>query len=819
LGPFVNREGKPIPPLADDEIVLNSWAADDLAMQGVKLQPGDPIELTYFEPESTHGKVVETRHVFHLKDIVQLAGAAADRDLTPEVKGVTDEASIADWNPPFPYDQNRVRATPPNNQDDDYWRKYRATPKAFVSLSEGQKLWGSRFGNITSIRISPDVNSAQSLSEQAVADRLLAAFQPAALGFEFLPVKRLSLAAAAGTTPFAMLFLAFSFFIIAAALVLVILLFKLAIDMRATELGIILAVGLRRSFARRMLLIEGFGIALVGALAGILAGIGYAWLMLVGLKTWWLGAISTPFLELYVQPQSLIIGFACGLVAALATIVWALRQTRRVSARQLMAGQIEPPRSSFARQARWTTWIVAALVVMAVGSSVAAFFMNGEAQAGAFMGAGALVLAALLVWQRDLLRYGPRFLRLEGNSGSLVRLALRNVGRNPLRSILTISLTASACFLIFAVSAFQLDPPKHGPSLTSGDGGFALVANSDQPIYQDINSEVNGKPLGTESFPLRVQAGDDASCLNLYQPRQPRVLGVPENLIQRGGFAWGANTAETQDEKQNPWLLLNGKSVDRRGSQPGNASASSSDADAIPVVLDQNTAMYSLHLGEGAGQIFEIDHPSGGKIKLQVIGVLTNSIFQGDLLMSEANFLRTFPGASGYQFFLIDCPADKLSAVADSLESTYGDEGLEVQTTAARLAAFFVVQNTYLATFRSLGGLGLLLGTFGLAAVQLRSIVERRGELALLQAVGFRRRRLALLVLLEQAALLLAGLATGALAALVALAPHLLAGGAGIPWWSLATTLAVIFAVGLLAGSIAVKAVLKAPVLAALRGS
>ena len=197
LGPLLNRAGRPIGPLADDEIVLNSWAADDFAAQGTPVKPGDAIELTFFEPESTHGKVVESKHSFRLKDITPLtrpasgssASSAAsaiassnianDPDFTPEVKGVTDEASIADWNPPFPYDSQQVRSTPPNNQDDLYWRQYRATPKGFVSLAEGQKLWGSRFGNTTSIRI-PATGDA---NEQTLTDRLQHAIDPSALRF------------------------------------------------------------------------------------------------------------------------------------------------------------------------------------------------------------------------------------------------------------------------------------------------------------------------------------------------------------------------------------------------------------------------------------------------------------------------------------------------------------------------------------------------------------------------------------------------------------------------------------------------------------
>jgi ABC-type antimicrobial peptide transport system permease subunit len=841
LGPLLNRQGQPIGALTEDEIVLNSWAADDLAAQGSPVKPGDSIEITYFEPESIHGNVVESRHSFRLKDITPLAGVADDPDFTPEVKGVTDEASIANWNPPFPYDPGRVRATPPNNQDDLYWRQYRAKPKAFISFEEGRRVWASRFGNTTSIRIPPH----DDLSVQMLTNQLRQAIDPAALGFDFLPVKRLSLAAAAGTTPFAVLFLGFSMFIIAAALMLVMLLFKLGVDQRAAELGIVLAVGLRRRLARRMLLLEGGCVAILGAIVGAAAGVGYAWLMLVGLKTLWLGAITTPFLHLYVDEHSVIHGGFFGVLVSLVTIVWAVRQTRRVSVRSLLAGRAEETRLPRRRRSRRAPWIAAALLIVALVSVFFATQMTGEEQAGAFLSAGALALAGLLTWTWDTLRADRGPAMLTGRA-ALARLAWRNAGRHPLRSTLTIGLTASAAFLIAALSAFELAPPSHGPELASGDGGFALVAQSDQPIYQNLNSAdarqelgfggqaektlADAETAGARIFSLRVQAGDDASCLNLYQPRQPRILGVSPEFVDHGGFAWAATAAKSSEEQKNPWLLLNRKRGENMLAEKSSADSSNQP---IPVVLDQNTALYSLHLYDGVGQTFEIDNPRGGKTTLQVVGLLDNSIFQGDLLIDEKDFKRLFPDSSGYRFFLVSVPfaaggsgGDKAAAteptptrISDSLESTLGDYGLNVQTTASRLAMFFAVQNTYLATFRSLGALGLLLGTFGLAAVQLRSVVERRGELALLQATGFRRRRLAQMVLLENASLLVAGLGVGIVAALVTLLPHLLAGGAAIPWLSLVVMLATVLAVGVLAGIVAVRAVLRAPLLAALRGN
>ena len=109
------------------------------------------------------------------------------------------------------------------------------------------------------------------------------------------------------------------------------------------------------------------------------------------------------------------------------------------------------------------------------------------------------------------------------------------------------------------------------------------------------------------------------------------------------------------------------------------------------------------------------------------------------------------------------------------------------------------------------------MGTIGLAAVQLRSVLERRGELALLRAAGFRRGLLARLVVLETLVLLLAGLGVGILAALVAVLPHLLGHGAAIPWRWLLAMLGLVLAAGLLASLAAVRAMARQPLLAALR--
>src|SRR5207249_3414373 len=168
---------------------------------------------------------------------------------------------------------------------------------------------------------------------------------------------------------------------------------------------------------------------------------------------------------------------------------------------------------------------------------------------------------------------------------------------------------------------------------------------------------------------------------------------------------------------------------------------------------------------------------NGAKRTLRVVGLLAESIFQSELLMARQPFQTLYPHQEGAQFFLVDCPAERVAVVKSALESALGEQGVSITPAEKRLEAYLAVENTYLETFQALGALGLLLGALGLAVVLVRSVWERRGELALLRALGYRKRALDWLVLAENGFLLVLGLAGGSIAALVAVAPHLAGSG------------------------------------------
>jgi putative ABC transport system permease protein len=808
-------DDKLIEKLKDDEIVVNQWVADDLKAQGFELQPGDQIRLTYFEPESTHGEVLETRALFTLRGIVPMKAPATDRQLTPELPGVTDKKSLANWDPPFPYDPTRVRSVKPNDQDEAYWEEYKATPKAFVNYNAGKNAWSSRFGKSTSLRFSGKPGD----TAESLAAELARELPFKKLGLTLLPIKAQGLAAASGTTPFDGLFLGFSMFLIVAAILLIALLFKLGLEQRAREFGIERATGFAKKQLRRQYLGEGSLVGFAGSILGALGGIAFAALMLWGLRTWWVEAIRTPFLSLHVTFKSLAIGIGVTFLVAVLTMLWTLRSMQRASVRQLLAGQVTEPKTT-PEAGRWSRWSmivcgVLAVVLVGVGSQ-----LGGEAQAGAFFGSGAMLLTALILFVRARLRHAAQ--HGTGMTRDLISLAWSNAARAPSRTVSTLALVGMAVFLLVAISAFQLQLPPTGDDKNQGDGGFALWAKSDLPLYPDLadKRERDDKLSFADSpdspvdratiIPLRVESGQDASCLNLYQATRPRIVGINARLIERGGFAWAALPKDLAPGETNPWKRLE---------DPDNpADIDAAGVHAVPVVLDQNTAMYSLHLYGGVGETFELDVGGGQKQTFRVAGLLKNSLFQGDLLIGEGAFRERFPQVSGSRLFLIaPATAEDTAPLKQELEETLESYGFLVSPTHDRLRELMAVQNTYLSTFQSLGGLGLLLGTIGLAVVQWRNIWERRGELSLLRAIGFTREKLRRLLLWENLSLLLAGLLLGVITALVAIGPSLLRGDAGVPWGQLLTILGIVLATGVLTGWRSARAALQPPIVETLR--
>ena len=256
------------------------------------------MALSYYVVDSG-SRLVERTNSFRVRQIVPLKGIYADRTLMPDFPGLAKAESTHDWDAGFPL------VYPIRAKDEAYWKAYRGTPKAFVTLAAGQAMWANRFGTLTSIRYAVPTNTFASTCRDVVYRNLLANLKPSDVGLQFQAVREQALKAASQGQDFGQLFLGFSFFLVVAALLLMALLFQFGLEQRAPEVGILLAVGLTPKKVRRLLLLEGVALALVGGVIGAVGGIAYAKAMLWGLTTVWRSAIGGADLQFHVTPETL----------------------------------------------------------------------------------------------------------------------------------------------------------------------------------------------------------------------------------------------------------------------------------------------------------------------------------------------------------------------------------------------------------------------------------------------------------------------------------------------------------------------------------
>ncbi|NBV22202.1 MAG: ABC transporter permease, partial [Proteobacteria bacterium] len=415
--PMVTAAGAPLVPadLRDDEVVINQWLADQL-----QLKPGGELEMSYFLPDSG-AALLEATNRFRVRSIVPMQMPWADRTLMPDFPGIAKAERIGDWDAGFPMKHSKL-------VDDPYWKQWRGTPKAFVNLNAGRKMWANRFGDTTAVRFSdesgvrsqkpeagagtgsaaratnasasvlsphpsplprgegtarhasiasnatpsgpvlttslpipkgegrgegkgtvassnpastnpkasarppgtPDAspnpplaggtNSPFAIRHSPFEKALLAALKPADFGLVFQPVREQALKASSEGQDFGGLFIGFSFFLIIAACVLVSLLFQFGVEQRATEVGTLLALGFTPKQVRRLFLLEGAGLSLVGSLLGAAGGVWYARAMLHALSTVWRDAVGTSDLSFHAEPATLAGGIVGSLLVAVFTL-------------------------------------------------------------------------------------------------------------------------------------------------------------------------------------------------------------------------------------------------------------------------------------------------------------------------------------------------------------------------------------------------------------------------------------------------------------------------------------------------------------------
>ena len=765
--------------LKDDEIVINAWLAATL---GVTNNQTVTLRWRRFE---AGGRLVPESRVFRVRAVVTMEVAGALKHRMPVFPGLEGVDSCAAWDVGLPMDEEKLK----DAANEAYWKQWRETPKAVLTFAAGTLCFGTVFGEAMSLRVAAH--------EQAVR-AALASLTPAQAGFVVRPMWAEGLKAAQGTTDFRLLFVGMAFVLMGAALLLSALSLALALETRKGEVALLSALGWGH---RRVVFLWGaeWCVPLVaGALSGAGAGALLARVLVWSLGRFWRDAfVGAETVFHFSWP---VTGLAVGVSAALTLGVLVWRVWRFAKCRPVELWQtVGRERSEVPKIGRskggdvWGNVLGGLLALAALAMMV--FSPQGAAANGVFFGAGFLLMLSLLLFLKTagMAWFARDSLAETCKHGEEDRKGWRLIGpvragvcralQVPRRSAPVVILLAVGTFLTVGILSMKHDPVAGCERPSSGSGGFAALVTSvtaqDRVRGLDLARQVSG---AAGVVPVRVREGDEAGCLNMNVPQTPRLLGLDARAMARA-------RAFEPENSGGIWTLL------ERPLEDG----------AVPALAaDQAMLQYSLKAKAGvtAGTVLAYTGAAGTLWRVRIVGVLPvrSGILQGALIVDERFFVKMFP-EEGYRLWLCDYAPYVLREAAAAggrrsaavAQARHPAPGVTVETVEERLRLLGSVESAYLDMFLVLGGLGVVLGVFGVALVILRGVQERRGELALLSAVGLPRGTVVRLLGAEYGTLVLAGLATGVISALVAIQPAARALRSELPWGAMAGIIAALF--------------------------
>lgn len=713
---------------------------NDWLAEDLQIEVGDQVTVSYYVVERG-SELVEAETVLTVRAIVPMAGPAADQRWMPDFPGVADVESAREWEPGLPLDLTRIR-----DKDDEYWEEFKGTPKAFVSYETGEKLWSNRWGRATGIRVPGGTMAG-------VSEALGGNLEPSMVGMSLLDFSQNAMTSAQSPVDFGALFLSMSFFLIVAAIALVAMLFRFNVEQRTEEGALLTAIGVPTNKVMRWRLGEALVVVLAGALVGAGLAVGFSSLVLRVISSIW--GSGTAF-ELHVRPASLVGGILALMILALGAVWLTIRKQARQSASfRLNAGAEE----EVAKKSRWATrfFVLGGLLV---AGGIAMAFSTGPQGAFFMVGFGVLVIG-LSVFRIRLGKVGAL------QSLSVAAVARVNLSRRASRSLTVVGVLAAGVFLVLSVASFRKNGGEDWQDPQSGAGGYAWWVETTSPVNRPADATGKVKWFGLESVvPFRVGEGDDVDCFNLTASSQPRLLGVQPDLLA-GRF-----------ETSVAWSALQ-------------------EGGGVPAMVDETTLMWVLKKQVGDKLVYEDEW--GREFPVTIVGTVKDSVFQGSVILDEGKLLEKYPSLEGYRLFLSPDEADQ-----ERLQRETADLGGKVTATRRRLAAFHEVENTYIAIFNVLGGLGMILGSVGVGVVTARNLVERRREFETLKVLGISRALRARLAGGEIREMIFWGLGIGLVSALIAVIPVL---GGTVGWRDLAWMIGLVAGMGLIAGWVGHRAV------------
>ena len=778
--------------LNDNEIIINEWLSED-----INAKIGDTLDLKFFVIDSRQN-LKEDSSSFIVKAIIPTKDSLINRSLMPKFPGFSKAISCMEWNTNIPIDLKKIR-----DKDEKYWNEYRGTPKAVISMDAGLRLWQNKFGDYTSIRFN-DTTFKNIRTTSIPESEILKTINPKDLNLSIVDVKKTGTQSAQTGVDFGELFLSLSFFVILAGIILTGMLYVLNLDRRKTETGILVSIGYTRKQIIRIRILENLITVTIGSVLGVLFGILFNYGLLAAINSVWSDIVRTSMMDVSIQPLTLFIGALSGFLVSIFTVYISTIRNFKKTAIGLINNSSQVFLSVKKRNILFNSFLLFFGFVGSFALLIYSVISSLDQNADLFLASGGLFMLGSIAFTSKLLS------RKRNNEDSVLdfkNLAIKNTTRNKSRSLTVVILLSLGVFVVVITGANRKTFIGTDKENASGTGGYTLWAETSVPLAYDLNSKYGKEKLGLVNDSLLHNVnfnqflsinGEDASCLNLNHVENPRILGVnPDEFNNRKSFSF-ENLAENVNQN-NPWLELNkfyGENV-------------------IPAYADQTVITWGLL--KKIGDTLTYVNESGKKLFLVIAGGLSQSIFQGNILISEKYFNKYFPSMGGSKLMLMDVPMNKSESVSMLLNNSFQDYGIEITATTERLSQFNSVTNTYLSVFMILGGLGIIIGTFGIGIILYRNMLDRKQEMAMLMALGFTKQKIFSLIFKENLLLISIGIVIGIISSLIGIVPSLISISFKMPNLFVIIIVILIFTNALIWIYIPIKNALKSNIITSLR--
>jgi putative ABC transport system permease protein len=615
-------------------------------------------------------------------------------------------------------------------------------------------------------------------------------------------------------------FLLLGLFSIGAGMLLIVMIFVMLAAERKSEMGMARAVGTKRLHLVEMFLAEGTGYDLMSAVVGVVLGVGVAFALTTAASALFssFGLSFTPHATL----RTIGISFSLGVVLTFLTVVFsswrvsnlnivaAIRDIPEVSNRRMgwrglalwglgllfsalmiYSGLSGNQAFPFAFGVSLGTMGVAVLLtyvglparptytiagifllvfwLLAAGDRLTGLFGELEGDIEMFFLSGAAMVTAstfVIVYNSDI--FLAIIERVGGMFGSLLpalRTAIAYPMANRFRTGMTLAMISIVVFALTMMSAMNLNYDKLFLADDSRGGwDVQVIENPNNPIesvrgtlsvigsdaQNDIREE--GRVLLVSPIATTEVTQGDPNDWTDYP-----VRGLTNGFIDNGSIPLEKRAAG-YDTDEAVWQALKTNAdvavVDGFVTQGGAIGGDQFSLDGIPTDEDsyENPPVVTVR-----------DPVSGRTRDVKIIGVTAfgaSSNFIG-FQMGAASWMEVFgdPGMSVH--YLALNPGTDSDAVAKEIESALVTRGVQADSLQKIAEENNALSRNFLYLMQAFMGLGLVVGIAAIGVIAFRTVVERRQQIGMLRAIGYKRSTVALSFLIESSFVTILGTLAG----------------------------------------------------------